>query len=43
MIQRFTLQRFEHDFYLDQVVLRRIQRAKQANENHEMDVESGEE
>lgn len=35
--QTFTGLRFEQDFYLDQAILRRIQRAKQAQERHEVD------
>lgn len=35
--QTFSTARFAQDFYLDQAVLRRIQRAKQAQRNDEMD------
>lgn len=42
-LQRFKRADFDRDFYLDQVVLRRIQRAQQASNNLEMDVDSEDE
>lgn len=39
-MQHFKQSDIHTDFYLDQVVLRRIQRAKQNAQNLDMDVES---
>ncbi|KAM0439923.1 hypothetical protein ACHAPT_001021 [Fusarium lateritium] len=43
--ERFSRAQFDHDFYLDQVMMRRIKRAHQAQEQHDMDEddEDGEE
>jgi hypothetical protein len=35
--QTFSKKDFKQDFYLDQAILRRIQRAKQAQEHHHVD------
>lgn len=40
--ERFSRSRFDHDFYLDQAMVRRIKRAHQAQEQHDMDEDDDE-